>query len=180
MAILDRLRIRLWEFVRPTDRWNAIALAAVLLGLVLVLPVWITDSDWLWLTKIGPCVQGHWIRLIGIYILNVGFSMSFIAWAMKMVRRLLHIYGSDPVGVRGAAMVGIAEAVLYPTAWLIGLPQAIAVWLALKATASRLWHRPASDKSVHAYLIGNCISLLAGAVAYGLMIGFVLQCLPDK
>jgi len=91
--------------------------------------------------------------------------------------------GNDPTrpGARSATMIGVVERVLYTTSWLVGKPEFVAVWLALKVAGQ--WSRWTGSDGVtntatsgrpifNIFLIGNAFS-----IAYGLAGGVLVEML---
>lgn len=82
-----------------------------------------------------------------------------------------------------ANMVGVVERTLYTVSWLLGKPEFVAVWLALKVAGQ--WSRWGSDAPnggrkvagraiFNVFLLGNAFS-----IAYGLAGGFLVESLSS-
>ncbi len=80
--------------------------------------------------------------------------INCIAWKyyLKMVQK-----NAKPLTVP----LGIAERALYTTGFLIGLPEIISIWLALKvAVRWSVWNHKNRRNTYNLFLIGNALSVL--------------------
>jgi len=111
--------------------WWLIMFGLAAIGFVLwrgslTFPVWITRAS-------GLIPAGRWHLLVAIYIFGLVGSHVVIHFFLGGLTRLFGL-GQDPARrtYYPVAFVGFAEAILYPTALLVGQPEFIGVWLALK------------------------------------------------
>jgi hypothetical protein len=121
---------------------------------------------------------------VGAYIVTGVISALLIAAIYMPIANKFQRYPfeSRPLSV----LIGIAERVLYTTAVLLGHPEFVAVWLAVKMAGEykflepddtegdkyKRWSAPAQEYTIS--LIGNAFSLLLGIGAGYL----ILQLLP--
>lgn len=113
--------------------------------------------------------------------LAVGYLFSFLIghWCTRLVVVELHRRFGTAVPGFLPAIVAYLERALYTTAWLLGTPQFIAVWLALKVAGQ--WKRFTRDESglasrsfYNAFLVGNGLNISFGVVG-GLIVQWLIN-----
>ncbi len=72
---------------------------------------------------------------------------------------------------------GFIERFLYMTAWLVGYPELIAVWLALKVASQ--WKRWSEDAGYNTFLVGTALSVFWGSAGAWFWFGFTAFPRPD-
>lgn len=177
-GLLKRIGAEWRKFTPLGWVWCLIALIMVGLGSVLVL-VRPSQPAFGWIQRAAPIVQQDaWLRLIGIYVITVAINMIVIH---PLMIRLRYWFGLErEVSAQNGlptALVGVCEAVLYPTSWLVGKPEFIGVWLALKTAAGwKLWQKETGPRAhFQMFLIGNALSIVLGSLSFFFMRGFVLE-----
>ncbi|MGD0992878.1 MAG: hypothetical protein ABR998_10440 [Gemmatimonadales bacterium] len=137
-----------------------------------------------WLGRLSTQVRPDaWGLLAGIYLLS-GFVSHWCTYgAHRWMNKAFVLNRRDPPEDRWAqSLPGIVEGVMYPTAFLIGMPQFIAVWLAFKAVGQ--WsgfkgeggltgengrsedpHR--ARRRYNRFLVSNALRVCFGAATYG-------------
>ena len=73
-------------------------------------------------------------------------------------------------------MVGIIERASYTAALILGVPEWIAVWLAMKVAVGWREQQKRESPSDNLYLIGNILSIMFGVIGAWIAIG-QLPCL---
>ena len=152
-------------------------LALSILIVVGLLLLWVDGPDLPRLAVIQPhdC-HINWSCLLGVYVTAIPLSHLVIAFALFRTTKLFELKGSNlRQRLWPPALIGILEAVMYPTALLIGKPEFIGLWLALKVAGQWGWWtvEDSNEENVHRgrrryyqSLIGNALSVLCGATTY--------------
>ncbi len=143
-------------------------------------------GSWLCLPAVPPSIAdafplvpaGRWGRLLGLYAFSAVVSHWIIYGLITVVRRVIGVPNPfDRVHFFPPAFVGYGESVLFPTAWLLGKPEFIGLWLAIKAAVQwKLWDVGQEGRSrFNIFLVGNALSVGLGSLSFALMKVLVLS-----
>jgi len=121
-----------------------------------------------------------WIQLISIIMLMMMISHLVIHFFMHIVRRLFDLTEEDEykkINQWPPILVGFCESILYPVAFIIGKPEFIGIWLAIKVAGS--WDKWKGEKresrnQFQKFLIGNALSIIFGFLTYALIKIFIV------
>ena len=160
----------------PWQWWGILTLMAA--GGTLLICV--DPSPPTWAAQVSARVKPDaWWRLIGIYLLAVPFSHLAVALPLRGTHRLFKLRSTPgPENLWPPALLGACEAVLYPTALLLGHAEFLAIWLGLKVAGQ--WSRwgigDKGDNDAHEgrrrylqFLIGSALALMCGVATYAAM-----------
>lgn len=111
----------------------------------------------------------RWGTLLGLYCFAVAGSALLINPSLMGIRILFDLASAEdvkPVHLWPPLLVGSCEAVLYPTAVLLGKAEFISVWLALKVAGQwSFWTGDYKGRNrFNMFLIGNALSIAAALV----------------
>lgn len=141
-----------------------------------VFPTWITRAY----TRVP---EDRWHLVAAIYLSGVISSHIAGYLARRFMDWLFGIrYREREEGEREVetyfppALVGFAEAILYPTALLLRQPEFIAIWLALKVAGQwKDWEIGYQGRArFNRFLVGNALTIMVGGLTYGAIKSFVL------
>ena len=121
--------------------------------------------------------MNYWLHLA----LGYGFSVLVGHFLIRWTLSSLYVFDpQQPPDLIHAQLVGVVERVLYTTSWLLGHPEFIAVWLALKVAGQ--WNRWSEDRDgipgrafYNVFLIGSGLSIL-----YGVTGALIVRWLTDE
>jgi len=117
---------------------------------------------------------------ICIWRVILGFFVSTIVGAFSLwllIDKITWPYISKKYSIQGknfgylSLPLGIIERVSYTTALILGLPEWIAVWLAMKVAVSWSVHQTRKSPSDNLYLIGNLLSIMFGFLGAWISLG---------
>ena len=114
-----------------------------------------------------------WQVILGFLVSTVGGALALWLLIEKLGWNHLKKYGIErkPSGTL-TGILGIVERLLYTTSLMIGVPQWIAVWLALKvAVAWSRWQEKETRGLYNLFLIGNALSLIFGFIGAWIALG---------
>lgn len=117
-----------------------------------------------------------------IYIWRVilGFFVSTIVGAFSLwllIDKVTWPYISKKHNIKGKISgsltlpLGIIERASYTTALILGLPEWIAVWLAMKVAVGWSAHQKRKSPSDNLYLIGSLLSIMFGFIGAWISLG---------
>ncbi len=88
-----------------------------------------------------PSVKVNWLRLCGVYLMAIPATHLTIYVILAGVRRLFALRPLDqnPQHLWPPALIGVAEAIMYPTAFLVGKPEFAGLWIAFKVAGQWGW-----------------------------------------
>lgn len=173
------------EPVRPSELplwWWLIILGLTALGFALwklapTFPAWMTRAS-----NLIPADRWHLLTAICLFGL-VGSHLA--AHLMRRVLDALFVIRyrrkerNEQEGETyfPPAFVGFAEAILYPTALLIGQPEFIGFWLALKVAGQwKEWESGYQGRArFNRFLVGSALSIMVSGLTYGAFKSFVLD-----
>jgi hypothetical protein len=138
--------------------------------------VWFSDfQPPHWLTTPQPNIaSAGWRRLIGLYFFSVAGSTLIINPILMAIRKLFGLASSDDVRfvyLWPPILLGTCEAILYPTAFLMGHAEFVGVWLAVKVAGQwNLWLDDRHGRNrFNMFLIGNAMSIALGVLVWYVM-----------
>ena len=112
-------------------------------------------------------------NIMDIWRTVLGFFVSTIVGALVLwliMNKVFWPYISKKHKIQGRVsgsltmMVGIVERASYTTAFIVGVPEWIAVWLAMKVAVGWRESQKRESPSDNLYLIGNLLSLMFGLI----------------
>lgn len=138
-----------------------------------------------WMLRAAPIIPANrWGRLLGLYAFIIVVTHLIIYYSLLCVRLLFDLIPKKEMSAKNIwppILVGFCESILYPTSFLVGKPEFIAIWLALKTAGQwKLWQEGHKDlyegrRYFQMFLIGNALSVAFGLLAFGLIRAFVLD-----
>jgi len=134
------------------------------------LPKWITRS-----TNLVP--QDKWHVLIAIFMFTIVGGHVFAHFTTLGLAYLFDLKkGINPANLYTPAFVGFCESILYPTSFLLDIPEFIGIWLALKVAGHwKQWETgDEGRRRFNKFLVGNAMSICVGILSYGAIKSFVL------
>ena len=170
--------------VRPSELpwwWVLFIVVLAVIGFAFWKFAWVFPT---WITRAYTRVPvDRWHLLVVIYLSGVIGSHIVGYFVRRFMDCLFGIrYREREQGEREVetyfppALVGFAEAILYPTALLIRQPEFIAIWLALKVAGQwKDWEIGYQGRArFNRFLVGNALSIMVGGLTYGAIKSFVL------
>lgn len=162
----------------PPSTSVTVGIASALLVVGVVLVFW--SPGWKGIHRLDPRIPpGAFGAVIGVYFLFAGAGLIAIPQMMKGAAKLME-FAPDPDADRtkwAPRLVGLLEAVLYPTSLLAGHGAFIGVWLALKTAGSwKRWEKETYEGRARfqIFLLGNGLSILFGAATYAAIRAYFL------
>lgn len=154
--------------------WKLTLLILIVVGMLLL---YFGGPDLPLLAVITPQnLHIDWSRLLGVYLVAAPATHFIIAFVLSHTSILFVLDGSNlRQRMWPPALIGFLEAIMYPTAFLIGHPEFIGLWMALKVAGQWGWWTVTNEdeEKVHQgrrryyqSLIGNALSVLCGATTY--------------
>lgn len=161
-----------------------IFLRLLLLGLSLIA---VGSLLWIFFPSNSPVLQKllprviatRWGLFLAMYCFTMAASPLIIHPLMVGMRYLFNTISQDELRMDNlwpSLFVGFCEAVLYPSAFLMGKPEFIGVWLAVKVAGQ--WNFWSEDfigrKRFQMFLIGSALSLIVCVLSFTIIKAFVL------
>ena len=151
------------EYGLPVLWWLSMALLA-LVGVALAV---CSPQPYEWVTYLAPSVpKQRWSFFIAIYLFGIVGGNFVCYWTTYALASLFDLNDARKrINSYPPAIVGLCEAVLYPSSFLMGKPEFIGVWLALKVGRRRF----------NRFLVGNALSVIVGVLVYKAIKSFILR-----
>lgn len=113
------------------------------------------------------------IKALPVYLLGYGISLfGGHVFIFPIMHWLLKQLGEQEEAntLWQAGFVGLTERAIYTTAIVLGLKEAVAVWLVMKATIQWKSEESKNVSKFYIYLIGNALSLIFGLIGGAIII----------
>jgi hypothetical protein len=130
-----------------------------------------------WITRLIPMVKNNKFHLfLGIFVIALPISHIFSHIVSLF---LSSIFKLKPWTTREnlfpPAIIGLFESVMYPIFFLLGKPEYIGAWLALKVAGSwKQWQEDAeARRRFYKFLIGNLVTISIATLVYIFILSFV-------
>lgn len=163
------------EYGLPVLWWLSMALLA-LVGVALAV---CSLQPYEWVTYLAPSVpKQRWSFFIAIYLFGIVGGNFVCYWTTYALASLFDLNDAKKrINSYPPAIVGLCEAVLYPSSFLMGKPEFIGVWLALKVAGQwKMWQdNQVGRRRFNRFLVGNALSVIVGVLVYKAIKSFILR-----